>query len=96
MSKRVKMVLAGLALACPLAIGALSLDGCGQSQSDYQYGMLDAGALGGMDAGYWGGSSYGGWADGGNFYGNSLLGTAVSSSGDSGYIALGDGDFVSW
>lgn len=33
---------------------------------------------------------------GGNFYGNSLLNTAVSSSGDSGYIALGDGSFVSW
>ena len=43
---------------------------------------------------------YSGWdgeyGDGDGFYGNSYLDTAVSSSGGSGYIALGDGEFVSW
>ena len=42
------------------------------------------------------GGSPGDAYSGGNFYGNSNLGTAVSSSGGSGYIALGNGDFVSW
>jgi len=42
-----------------------------------------------------GGSPADAWL-GGDFYGNWNLGTAVSSSGGSGYIALGGGDFVSW
>lgn len=33
---------------------------------------------------------------GGTFYANSNLGTAVSSDGDHGYIAVGGGQFVSW
>lgn len=46
--------------------------------------------------GYLGGGSPADPYMGGNFYGNHHLGTAVSSSGGSGYIALGDGNFVSW
>ena len=39
-----------------------------------------------------------GYTDGGSFYANENLDTAVSSNpgGDEGYIALGDGEFVSW
>jgi hypothetical protein len=39
-----------------------------------------------------------GYTDGGSFYANDNLGTAVSTNpgGDEGYIALGDGEFVSW
>jgi hypothetical protein len=39
-----------------------------------------------------------GYADGGSFYANDNLDTAVSTNpgGDEGYIALGDGEFVSW
>jgi hypothetical protein len=45
------------------------------------------------------GDAYGaGYTDGGSFYANDNLGTAVSTNpgGDEGYIALGDGEFVSW
>ncbi len=39
-----------------------------------------------------------GYADGGDFYANNNIDTAVSTNpgGDEGYIALGDGEFVSW
>ena len=49
--------------------------------------------------GYEGAESYDtGYADGGSFYANDNLDTAVSTNpgGDEGYIALGDGEFVSW
>jgi hypothetical protein len=48
------------------------------------------------DAGYSGYEDGGG--DPGGFYGNEYLDTAVSTNpgGDEGYIALGDGDFVSF
>ncbi len=68
--------------------------------------MSDWNAMG--NTGYAGGDSTFGWAnppskqsfyanEGQNgFYANNNLGTAVSTSGDSGYIALGNGQFVSW
>jgi hypothetical protein len=39
-----------------------------------------------------------GYDDGGSFYANSNLDTAVSTNpgGDEGYSAVGDGEFVSW
>ena len=39
-----------------------------------------------------------GYADGGNFYANDNIGTAVSSNSDgsAGYINTGDGEFYSW
>ncbi len=45
--------------------------------------------------GAYGGGSADGWY-GGDFHSNPNLGTAVSSSGGSGYLAVGGGDFVSW
>ena len=43
-----------------------------------------------------GGSPADAWLGGGSFHGNATLGTAISTSGGSGYIATGDGNFVSW
>jgi len=73
----------------------------------YDAGSGDTGYDAGYDAGS-GDSGYGtypaeegyeaGYQDGGSFYANDNLGTAVSTNpgGDEGYIALGDGEFVSW
>ena len=49
------------------------------------------GPLGGFQGG--GGFDAG---QGGDFYANDLIDTTISTSGDSGYISLGDGTFVSW
>jgi hypothetical protein len=55
----------------------------------------ESGYESGYDSGHQSAPAY---ADSGNFYANDNLGTAVSSNpgGQEGYIALGDGEFVSW
>lgn len=67
-----------------------------QAQAMQGYAQGYAPSYGANYGGGWNGGSPADAWDGGSFYGNSNLGTAVSSSGGSGYIALGGGDFVSW
>jgi hypothetical protein len=60
-----------------------------EGETGYEAGTGEYGYETGADTGY---------TDSGNFYSNDYIDTAVSSNpgGDEGYIALGDGDFVSW
>lgn len=75
------------------ALAALAMLGyAGQDLGGWDTGAgWDLGALG-----YGAGSPADPWLAGGQIDGNWLTGTAISTSGDSGYIALGDGGFVSW
>jgi len=61
------------------------------------YAGFQGGYAGYPAAGFTGGGSPADpWMGGDSFYANQNLGTAISTSGGSGYIALGGGDFVSW
>ncbi len=95
---KLRRIFAATALSLAL-VGPASMDGCGGVEEAFLTGYEIGQGLSSYDDSYGYDTGYGGgWNDsyGGGFYSNWYTDTAVSSSGDSGYIALGDGEFYSW